>query len=108
MNDMEAYCLGYAYRLVADALPDNIKRNEPARCAVKPIKGLLEVQRRFLLAQTPDHSIIQFLYGMHRRFQFDTKYNENAVLDEKLQWIWLMGYYAMDVDGFREKLFCGE
>ena len=104
MKDLEAYALGYACRLVEDALDGHIKNIDPALCAVQPMKHLLQLQEVFLRLRLPNRSVIRFLYAMHRKFHFNTGYKENAMLDEQLQWIWLMGYYMLDVDGFKQTL----
>ena len=96
MTQLEAYTLGYAYRLLEDAL--HLKKELPAD---KPLQGLLHVQQMYLTSGNKiDDRIVSFLYAMHRRFHFDGQHNENAMLDKQLQWVWLMGYCMLDTNDY--------
>jgi len=96
MTQLEAYTLGYAYRLLEDAL--HLDEDLPA---AKPLQGLLHVQQKYLTKhRNIDERIVSFLYAMHRRFHFDGQHDENAMLDKQLQWNWLMGYCMLDTDDY--------
>lgn len=99
MTKLEVYALGFAYRLLADEL--HLAEELPARC---PLQGLLHLQEKYLrTCDQPDCKIVTFLYTLQHKFAFEA---EHAILDsdEQLQWIWLLGFCMLDVDGYLEQM----